>query len=82
VSLPAPEPGLVIRYFYLWLREHREGHEEGTKDRPCALVLAVRDSDNDTHVLVVPGVFAAPNSCKSEATCALDICIRKAELIQ
>jgi len=54
VSLPAPEPGLVIRYSYLWLREHREGREEGIKDRPCAIVLAARDSGDHTQVLVVP----------------------------
>jgi hypothetical protein len=35
---PFPEPyaGLVIRYSYLWKREHETGREEGTKDRPCA----------------------------------------------
>jgi hypothetical protein len=60
VSLPKPEPGLVIRYSYLWLREHREGREEGVKDRPCAIVLAARDSDNQTHVLVVPVTHTPP----------------------
>jgi hypothetical protein len=37
VTWPAPQPGLLIRYFYLWEREEaRAGREEGVKDRPCA----------------------------------------------
>ena len=27
MTLPRPELGLVIRYSYLWLSEHREGRE-------------------------------------------------------
>jgi hypothetical protein len=60
VSLPTPEIGLVIRYSYLWRREHREGREEGTKDRPCAIVLAARDHDDHTQVLVVPVTHSPP----------------------
>jgi len=60
VSLPAPEPGLVVRYSYLWLREHRQGREEGAKDRPCAIVLATRDHNNLTQVLVVPVTHTKP----------------------
>jgi hypothetical protein len=52
VSLPKPELGLVIRYSYLWLQEHREGREEGVKDRPCAIILAARHHDGETQVLV------------------------------
>jgi hypothetical protein len=62
VSLPTPEPGLVVRYSYLWLREHREGREEGTKDRPCAVVLALRDHDGETQVLVVPVTHSTPEN--------------------
>ncbi len=60
MSLPTPEIGLVIRYSYLWRREHREGREEGTKDRPCAIVLAARDHDDHTQVLVVPVTHSPP----------------------
>jgi hypothetical protein len=31
---------LVIRYDYLWQSERRKGREEGSKKRPCAVVLA------------------------------------------
>ncbi|MDR3474844.1 MAG: hypothetical protein P4M09_24600 [Devosia sp.] len=61
MSLPKPEAGLVIRYSYLWLHEHREGREEGTKDRPCAIVLAARDQDGETKVLVVPVTLSPPD---------------------
>ena len=60
MSLPRPEPGLVIRYSYLWLNEHREGREEGVKDRPCAVILATRDQDGDIRTLVVPVTHSAP----------------------
>jgi len=42
VPLPEPVPGLVIRYSYLWYAEHVLGREEGQKDRPCAIVAAIR----------------------------------------
>jgi hypothetical protein len=60
VSLPKPEPGLVIRYSYLWLREHREGREEGSKDRPCAIVLATQGHGDEMRVLVVPVTHSPP----------------------
>lgn len=62
MSLPKPEPGLVIRYAYLWLREHREGREEGRKDRPCSIVLAAPVLDGETKVLVVPVMHRPPEN--------------------
>lgn len=62
MSLPRPEPGLVIRYSYLWLREHREGREEGAKDRPCSIILASRDQDGETQVVVVPVTHSPPEN--------------------
>lgn len=57
----SPEPGLVIRYSYLWLREHRAGREEGVKDRPCAIVLTAITDDGATRVLVVPVTHSRPD---------------------
>lgn len=62
MSLPKPEPGLVIRYSYLWVREHREGREEGTRDRPFAIVLTSRHHDGETQVLVVPVTHSPPEN--------------------
>ena len=54
MSLPEPEPGLVIRYSYLWRREQRKGREEGAKDRSCAIVLTAEDHDGEKLVVVLP----------------------------
>lgn len=59
--LPQPVPGLVIRYSYLWYRDHLEGHEEGQKDRPCAIIAALRsDESGVTRALVLPVTHSAP----------------------
>ncbi len=74
MSLPKPEPGLVIRYSYLWHAEHREGREEGVKDRPCAIVLAIENhihnlrssspeggsANNKPRVVVLPVTHTPP----------------------
>lgn len=64
-SWPDPVPGLVIRYSYLWQSEHELGREEGVKDRPCAVVLALPDK----KVIVLPITHSLP----SQDTAALEI---------
>jgi hypothetical protein len=54
MGLPEPVPGLVIRYAYLWLDEHRQGLEEGVKDRPCAVILVTEEADWDRLITVLP----------------------------
>ncbi len=61
MSLPQPAPGLVIRYNYLWADEAARGNEEGSKDRPAAIVMAVKHSGGDeTHVYVLPITHSPP----------------------
>lgn len=60
MTWPAPQPGLVIRYSYLWHREAVSGQEEGSKDRPCAVVLAIQDEDNRTRVYALPITHSPP----------------------
>jgi hypothetical protein len=60
VALPEPVPGLVIRYSYLWRREHLEGRDEGRKDRPCAIVAAIRAQAGEQRVLVLPITHSEP----------------------
>lgn len=60
MALPKPEPGLVISYAYLWHSEFEQGHEEGRKDRPCAIVLTVNDEAGETIVTVVPITHTLP----------------------
>lgn len=59
--LVAPFPGLVIRYAYLWKSEQAAGREEGVKDRPCAVVLALRPSEAGINVAVAPITHAPPD---------------------
>lgn len=60
MPLPTPELGLVISYAYLWSSEAHEGQEEGLKDRPCAVVLSIRDDGGNTVVAVVPVTHTPP----------------------
>jgi len=60
VALPTPEPGLVIRYSYLWHRESIKGQLEGIKNRPCAIVLATRYQQDKSLVSVVPITHTKP----------------------
>lgn len=60
MSWPDPRPGLVIRFSYLWKREADAGREEGVKDRPCAIVLAVEKQKGHTRVIVLPVTHSVP----------------------
>jgi mRNA-degrading endonuclease toxin of MazEF toxin-antitoxin module len=60
LPLPEPRPGLVISYAYLWAEEREADRDEGVKDRPCVIVLAVESSDADTIVAVVPITHTPP----------------------
>lgn len=60
MGFPRPVPGLVIRYAYLWLAEHRKGQEEGVKDRPCAVILVTVEADGEDKVTVLPVTHFAP----------------------
>ena len=55
MDFPKPEVGLVISYSYLWRDEAAEGHAEGFKPRPCAIVVAqIQDPEKPPRVVVVP----------------------------
>ena len=69
MSLPEPELGLVIRYSYLWKSEHDKGDDEGSKDRPCAIVLSVSAGDTGTRVTLLPITHTPPQN----AALALEI---------
>jgi mRNA-degrading endonuclease toxin of MazEF toxin-antitoxin module len=61
VTLPEPEPGLVIPYAYLWRHEHNRGQEEGRKTRPSVIVLSAQNnSDGTTGVTVAPVTHSPP----------------------
>ncbi|HXQ47180.1 MAG TPA: hypothetical protein VN806_11225 [Caulobacteraceae bacterium] len=67
MPLPRPEPGLVLSYAYLWRHERNRGLEEGSKARPCAVILATQTQDGKTMVTVAPMTHRPP----SDATRAI-----------
>jgi hypothetical protein len=69
VPFPEPVPGLVIRYSYLWAEEYGSGREEGSKDRPCAIILVSTDDHGERVVTVLPVTHAPP----SDPTLAVEI---------
>lgn len=51
----------MISYSYLWRSEHLAGREEGQKDRPCAIILAVAtDETGQPLVTVLPITHSPP----------------------
>jgi hypothetical protein len=60
VAFPAPKPGLVIRYSFLWREEAARGQDEGAKDRPCAIILTTADIGGGERVLILPVTHSIP----------------------
>lgn len=61
MTLPLPQPGLVIRYNYLWAHYAARGREEWTKERPAAVVLVIgQPSAVSPRVYVVPITHSQP----------------------
>src|SRR4051812_38610639 len=60
MPLPAPEPGLVICYEFLWSHEFSAGYSEGEKKRPCIITLISKPSPFRSLVTVVPITHSRP----------------------
>lgn len=60
MPLPIPVPGLVVRYSFLWSHEARAGSEDGSKDRPCAVLLTVATRNGQPLVTVLPVTHTPP----------------------
>jgi hypothetical protein len=58
----APGVGVVIRYAYLWAADAARGHDEGVKDRPCAVVVSTVDEDDEQVLLVMPITHSPPSA--------------------
>lgn len=67
MSLPEPRAGLVIRYSFLWSSEQAKGAQEGTKDRPCAIVVAMRREQNGELTVIVAPITHTEPADKSAA---------------
>jgi hypothetical protein len=71
VALSDPQPGLVIRYDYLWSHEAARGRDEG-KDRPACLVAASDSTARPRFVVILPITHSMP----SAGTVAVEIPLR------
>lgn len=60
MAFPEPKPGQVIRYSYLWKHEHDRQQEEGSKDRPCAVIMVTKQDNGENVVTVLPITHAPP----------------------
>jgi hypothetical protein len=61
VALPEPNPGLVIRYDYLWSDEAAAGRDQG-KDRPACLVAASNAVIHPRFVIILPITHSPPTA--------------------
>lgn len=61
MPLPKPEPGLVIRYDYLWLGETGSARTSG-KERPACLVATLDDEADPQLVLILPITHSKPKA--------------------
>jgi hypothetical protein len=72
MPLPRPEPGLVIRYDYLWLRDTGAARVAG-KERP-ACIVATLDSDIAPRlVLILPITHSQPKGDTVGVEIPLDV---------
>jgi hypothetical protein len=62
LTFPKPAPAQVIRYSYLWHQDAIRGAEEGSKDRPCAIIMMVQDENGEDVVTVLPITHTPPNN--------------------
>lgn len=69
MAIARPVAGLVIRYSFLWRDEAARGQEEGSKDRPCAVILVTVGADNEQVVTVLPITHTPP----ADMTVAVEI---------
>ena len=75
MSIPTPKPGLVIRFSFLWSSEHDQGVVEGSKDRPCAIVVAVPyGGERQVRTIVAPITHSAPVDSSTSLEIPANVC--------
>ena len=67
MAFPEPQVGLVISYSYLWSDEASDGHVEGRKDRPCAIVMAVQQGEGEPPLVAVVPITHSRHSDEESA---------------
>jgi hypothetical protein len=57
-----PVEGDIWRYPYLWGSQDDRGETEGRKDRPTAIIAALRDEKGQKHLFLLPLTTKQPRS--------------------
>jgi len=68
MRIPDPEPGLVVRYDFLWSRDAERGRTS-SKDRPACVVAALDEPGDPRLVVLLAITHAAP----ADDTIAMEI---------
>lgn len=55
-----PKPGLVVRYDFLWRHEKAAGQDHGSKDRPCAIILASAEREDGAREVLLCAITHTP----------------------
>lgn len=75
MSIPDPVPGTVIRYEFLWSHERAIGKVDGTKSRPCAVVLAIpRGESGALQTVVAPITHSPPDEPDASIEISTALC--------
>lgn len=75
MRLPEPEPGLVIRYDYLWNREAQTGRKTG-KERPACLVATFDSESEPRFVVILPITHSPPRGTTKGVEIPVKVCER------
>ncbi|WP_040427755.1 hypothetical protein, partial [Afipia birgiae] len=59
--------GWIFRYAYLWDWQHREGREEGDKDRPCLVLAIVMTTEEGAPIVRVLPITHTPPANPADA---------------
>jgi hypothetical protein len=59
--------GWIFRYAYLWDWQHREGREEGDKDRPCLVLAIVMTTEEGAPVVRALPITHTPPTDPADA---------------
>lgn len=62
MDITPPQPGQVLCYAYLWADEAERGQEEGLKNRPVAVIVALQPQGEDRpRVVALPITHSEPS---------------------
>lgn len=75
MTIPAPLPGLIVSFSFLWSDEAASGATEGKKDRPCVLIAAY-DTEQAKRAILAPITHTQPHN--ADAAIALPPAIKAA----